>query len=291
MDVATGSPDGGRPIGIFDSGLGGLTVLRAIRREMPDESLVFLGDTARVPYGTRSPSTVVRYALACSSQLLEYGVKLVVVACNTVSAVALPALRNVLPLPVLGVIEPGARSGVQASLTGRVGVIATKGTIASGAYERAIHAIDSTITVCGNAAPLLVPLVEEGWTEGDVPRMAVERYLAPLIEAEVDAIVLGCTHYPLLRPVVDEVLRTSCPQPVTVVDSAMATAADLKRLLTEQGLRCSGSSIPGSVRLLVTDMPAGFSALASRFLDRSVPNFDVEQIDITTPAAGLSLHA
>ena len=225
---------------------------------------------------------MVRYALACAKRLMEYDVKYVVVACNTVSAVALPALREALPVPVLGVIEPGARSGVAASSAGRVGVIATTSTIASGAYERAIHELNPNVRVFPNAAPLLVPLVEEGWLDGAVPRLAVERYLEPLVREKIDALVLGCTHYPLLRSVVDEVLAASSPHPVKVVDSALATATELTEELTRRGLnRRSPAATGDALRFLVTDMPSGFARVATRFLSDSVEGVRVEQIDIT----------
>lgn len=270
-----------RPIGLFDSGLGGLTVLRAVRRELPNESLVFLGDTARVPYGTRSPSTVIRYAESCAKRLMEYDVKFVVVACNTVSAVALPALREALSVPVLGVIGPGARSGVEASRAGRIGVIATNSTIASGAYVREIEALNPSAKVFANGAPLLVPLVEEGWVDGEVPRLAIERYLRPLLQERIDALVLGCTHYPLLRSVIEQVLKELSPVPVVVVDGARATALELADALARFNLRRSGPAAADPVRLLVTDMPSGFSNVASRFLSDSVAGVHVEQIDIT----------
>src|SRR6478752_7306971 len=189
-------------IGIFDSGLGGLTVARAIRSVLPDEDLVYLGDTARVPYGTRSADTIIRYARACANHLVKHRVKLLVVACNTVSAVALDVLRDELDVPVLGVIEPGARAGAGASRTKRVGVIATQGTIGSRAYERALHAVESRIEVFAQPAPMLVPLAEEGWLDGTVPELVVERYLEPLVAKNIDALVLGCTHYPILGSVI-----------------------------------------------------------------------------------------
>src|SRR3954453_4916996 len=173
------------PLGVFDSGLGGLTVVHALRERLPGESIVYLGDTARVPYGTRSPETVVKYALSCSRVLIDRGVKAIVVACNTVSAVALDMLRVELDLPVLGVILPGARAAVAASRGEAVGVLATTGTIASGAYPRAVASLSTRTEVTGQAAPLLVSLAEEGWTEGEVPRLVARRYLEPLIAARV----------------------------------------------------------------------------------------------------------
>jgi glutamate racemase len=183
-------------LGVFDSGLGGLTVVRALREALPHEDIVYLGDTARVPYGTRAPETVVRYAMACANHRVARDVKALVIACNTVSTVAPERLRVELDLPVLGVIEPGARAAVSATKNVKVGVLATAGTIASGAYPRAVAAASTRVETVGQPAPLLVPLAEEGWVTGDVPRLATRRYLEPLAEAGVDVIVLGCTHYP-----------------------------------------------------------------------------------------------
>lgn len=268
-----------RPIGVFDSGLGGLTVARAIRRALPHEELVYLGDTARVPYGSKSPSTVVRYARACGRKLAEHDVKLLVVACNTVSAVAIDMLRVELDVPVLGVIEPGARAGAASSKSGRVGVLATAGTVASGAYERALSTVDTRIEPFVRAAPLLVPLAEEGWTEGDVPALAVERYLEPLVTSRVDSIVLGCTHYPLLAPVIRAVAQRTIGPEVEVVDSADATALELAQILEEREL-LRDPSLDGTLRLLVTDRPRLFAEVASRFLGEPVEGLAVEQIDL-----------
>ncbi len=267
------------PIGVFDSGLGGLTVVRAIAGALPREHIVYLGDTARVPYGTRSPSTVIRYARGCGAALRARGVKLLVVACNTVSAVALDVLRVELDIPVLGVIEPGARAGVDASRARRLGVIATAGTVASGAYVRAVAGVDSRVEVFAHAAPLLVPLVEEGWTEGEVPRLAVRKYLEPLADAQIAALVLGCTHYPLLARIIESELASLAGRPLPVVDSAHATAAELAALLEQRGL-ASTRRENGELRLLVTDLPGRFAEVASRFLGRDVAGLQVEQIDL-----------
>ncbi len=267
------------PIGIFDSGLGGLTVTRAIADLLPAEHLVYLGDTARVPYGTRSAHTVLRYARSCAAHLQKRGIKLLVVACNTVSAVALDMLRVELDIPVLGVIEPGARALVQASQRHRVGVLATAGTVASGAYPRAVAACDSRSEVFARPAPLLVPLAEEGWTEGEVPRLVVERYLAELAAHDVDALVLGCTHYPLFRPLIEERARVLCGPETRVVDSAEATAQELFELLSARGM-ARPRELPGSLSLLVTDIPGRFSEVAARFLGQSVEGLHVLQVDL-----------
>lgn len=264
------------PLGVFDSGLGGLTVVKALREALPGERIVYLGDTARVPYGTKAPSTVVKYALSCAQHLVARDVKALVIACNTVSAVAPERLRVELDVPVLEVILPGARAAVAATRTGKIGVLATAGTIASGAYPRAVAQLSTRAEVVGQPAPLLVPLAEEGWTEGDVPRLVVRRYLEPLVKAGVDVIVLGCTHYPLLRSVIEEEVRARSGSGVAVVDSARATATDVRAFLEARGLARDGAD--GSVELLVTDVPRTFRDVAGRFLGAEV--LEVEQVDL-----------
>ncbi|NOY91833.1 MAG: glutamate racemase [Deltaproteobacteria bacterium] len=267
------------PIGIFDSGLGGLTVVRAIRQALPHEDLVYLGDTARVPYGTRSAHTVLRYAQTCGEHLRQRGVKLLVVACNTVSAVALPMLRVELDIPVLGVVGPGARAGVAAAKGKRLGVLATPGTVASGAYSRAVAAEDPRVEVFAQAAPLLVPLAEEGWVSGQVPELVAARYLEPLFDAKVGALVLGCTHYPVLIDVIREQVARRCGPDVPVVDSAHALASELSELLRERELS-NASTGPGRLRVLVTDRPSDFSAVARRFLGAELEESPVEAVDL-----------
>lgn len=267
------------PIGVFDSGLGGLTVARAIREALPSEDLVYLGDTARVPYGTRSADTIIRYARACAAHLVGHRIKLLVVACNTVSAVALDHLRDELDVPVLGVIDPGARAGVAASRNRRIGVIATQGTVSSGAYERAIHRADSRVEAFAMPAPMLVPLAEEGWLEGQVPELVVARYLEPLTAHEIDALVLGCTHYPLLGKVIEQVAERLAGPSLRVVDSAHATATELAQIIEERGMANEAGHV-GDLRLLVTDRPGRFAEVASRFLGRDVETLGVEQIDL-----------
>lgn len=273
------------PVGVFDSGLGGLTVARALQSALPSEDILYLGDTARVPYGTRSPETVLRYARTCARALTTRGIKMLVVACNTASAVALDMLRAELDLPVIGVVEPGAREACRLSevlardgnmRSQRVGVLGTASTIRSGAYTRAIAAVSSRLEVLGRAAPLLVPLVEEGWLDGDVPRLAIERYLEPLVSADVGVIVLGCTHYPLLRPLIERTAAQLAGHEVAVVDSAEATAHAVAELLDQRqlGTRAGG----GRLRLLVTDLPATFEAVAHRFLSGDAP--PVELVDL-----------
>ena len=279
-----GAPDGSAPLGVFDSGLGGLTVVRALRASLPGERIVYLGDTARVPYGTRSAETVIRYARSCARVLIERQIKALVVACNTVSAVAVELLRAEFDLPVLGVVEPGARTAVRAveqATPGprprRIGVLGTAGTVASGAYPRAVGQLSTRFEVIAEAAPLLVPLVEEGWLEGEVPRLVVRRYLEPVLQKGARAVVLGCTHYPLLRPVIEEVAAEIAERPVPIVDSAEATADDLVTFLGERGLGATRTG-PGALDLLVTDLPKSFADVAARFLGHEVG--DVRAVDL-----------
>ncbi|HLM72107.1 MAG TPA: glutamate racemase [Polyangiaceae bacterium] len=265
------------PLGVFDSGLGGLTVVRAIRARCPSEDILYLGDTARVPYGTRSPDTIVRYALGCARMLTSRGVKAIVVACNTVSAVALDALRVELDLPVLGVILPGARAGVAAARGGSIGVLGTAGTIASGAYPRAVASLSTRTETLGQAAPLLVSLAEEGWLTGEVPRLVARRYVEPLIRAGARSIVLGCTHFPLLREVIEDESAALAGGPLPIVDSASATADDVAGFLAERGQGALREG-RGELELFVTDLPKGFAEVAARFLGEPVDL--VTQVDL-----------
>jgi glutamate racemase len=276
-----------RPIGVFDSGVGGLTVLRALRAALPDEPTVYLGDTARVPYGTRSAATVVKYALNNARTLVKRAdIKLLVVACNTVSAVALEALEQDLPIPVVGVIDPGAKaalsssSGADRSRSACIAVLGTAGTQRSGAYPRALKALGHEGIVVVVKAPLLVPLAEEGWTTGEVPRLVARRYLEQLPQ-DVDVVVLGCTHYPLLAPVIRAALQELRPR-ARVVDGAEATAIDVAALLDARGLRVS---VPAHRhRLLVTDAPEQMVSLAPAFLGSTVALEEVELVDVEMTA-------
>jgi glutamate racemase len=254
-----------RAIGVFDSGVGGLTVVREIMARLPEEKLVYLGDTARVPYGTKSPETVIRYARQCARVLMDARIKMLVVACNTASACAVEALQHELPVPVLGVIAPGARAAVQATRRHCIGVIGTRGTIDSAAYPREIHAMAPQAAVHACACPLFVPLAEEGWTEGEVPRAVARAYLAPLMEAGIDTLLLGCTHYPLLR----ETIAACAGAEVTIVDSASATAEAVAEALEAEGLLRS-SATPPIHRFLVSDAPGMFQQVGQRFLGREL---------------------
>ncbi len=250
-----------RAIGIFDSGVGGLTVLRELRRQLPREELVYLGDTARVPYGTKSPQTVARYAREAARFLVGQRVKLLVVACNTASAVALDELAALHRLPVVGVIEPGARRACDVSRSRRIGVIGTEGTVRSRAYERALQACDPAVAVYAAPCPLFVPLAEEGWTEHPVARLAAAEYLAPLLREGIDTLVLGCTHYPLLR----RTLQEAAGPEVSLVDSAEETAKTVATRLAAAGLE-RGLEPSGPPRYFVTDAAERFERVGGAFL-------------------------
>ncbi len=261
-----------RPIGVFDSGIGGLTVLKALWERLPNESTLYLGDTARVPYGTKSAEVVTRYTEQNARFLIERDIKLLVVACNTASAVALPHLERRLHVPVLGVISPGAQAAAERSRSGRIGVIGTVGTIRSGAYARALEAVRPGVEVVGKACPLFVALAEEGWVSGEVPRLVAREYLAELKDAGVDTLVLGCTHYPLLKAVIGEAMGPK----VALVDSAEATAAAVAARIQQDGSR--SVTAPPTHKFFVTDVPERFLAVGERFLGR--PIAEAEQVDV-----------
>jgi glutamate racemase len=251
-------------IGIFDSGVGGLTVLHELLRTLPHEDLVYLGDTGRHPYGTKSAETVTRYSIENVEFLVAKDVKLVVVACNSASATALDALEARFPVPIVGVIQPGARAAAARTRNRRVGVIGTEATIASGAYTRALRAVAPELELYTRPCPLLVPLAEEGWVEGPIPSSVVETYLASLKRSGIDTLVLGCTHYPLLRAVIAEVMGTG----VTLVDSAEETAREVAAVLAARGLaRRAGA---GTTSFFVTDVPERFIRIGQRFLGARV---------------------
>jgi glutamate racemase len=253
------------PIGVFDSGVGGLTVFREIARALPRQPLIYLGDSARVPYGTKSAETVARYALQAAQHLLDRGIGMLVVACNTATAAALPELKARLSIPVIGVIEPGARAAV-AVTRGRVGVLATEGTVRSRAYTKAIHAIDAAIDVVESAAPLFVPLAEEGWANTHVAREVAEIYLEPLIDARIDTLVLGCTHYPILRNTIKRVVGAD----VAIVDSAETTAAWVLAAYPD-----AGGGEGGLHTFLVTDAEERFRRIAAEFLSQQIERLEV----------------
>jgi glutamate racemase len=264
-------------IGVFDSGVGGLTVVRELRRQLPGEDIIYLGDTARVPYGSKSPTTVLRYSQQNARFLLQRGIKLLVVACNTASAAALPELERSLPVPVLGAVGPGAAEAVAATRAGSVGVIGTLGTIRSSSYRRALAALAPAVRVAALACPLLVPLCEEGWTTGTVPRLVAQRYLGELCAAapDLDTLVLGCTHYPLLAPLLEEVLVELTGRAVRLVDSAGAMARATGALLDARALRRPGTA--GTLRCFVTDA-ARIEEVGTRFLGE--PLGPVTEVDL-----------
>jgi glutamate racemase len=266
---------GRHPIGVFDSGVGGLTVVRALRRALPGTDIVYLGDTARVPYGSKSPRTVERYSLACQRFLLDRGVKLVLIACNTASANALPALGLASPVPVIGAVEPGAISALAATKTGHIGVIGTLGTVRSGAYEKAIRARSPDAAPTALACPLLVPLAEEGWTDDEVAVLVARRYLAQLFaqDRDIDTLVLGCTHYPLLRDVLASVAYELATREITVVDSASAMAEAARQALGVAA-RTSADSGSGRLDLFATDT-SRLDELAPRFLGEPITGFEL----------------
>ncbi len=256
------------PIGVFDSGLGGLTVARALHRLLPHEDIVYLGDTARVPYGTKSPATVVRFACEDMQFLMHERVKAVVVACNTVSAWALPTLEQRFHVPVFGVILPGARAALAATRSGRIGVIATNATIRSQAYNKAILARDDTVRIIARACPLLVPLVEEGWMDHPVAVTVLREYLTPLLKWDMDTLVLGCTHYPVLKKAIHEVAGPG----VRLVDSADTCAKFVKERLGYLKLLDTRRRRAGVIQAFVTDEVERFEDFAERFLGEKIPS-------------------
>ena len=274
------SPPIHSPIGVFDSGVGGLTVLRALLADLPAERFLYLGDTARLPYGTKSAETVARYSVRAAEALVARGIKALVVACNTASSSALPALRARFPsLPVIGVIEPGARAACDASASGRIAVLATEGTVQGGAYTRAIHGIRSDAHVTPVACQIFVALAEEGWSEGAAVDAVTQRYLAHL-DARIDTVVLGCTHFPLLAPAITKQLGDGR----RVVDSAATTARATRVELERRGLlRPAGTpaeSRAANLTLLATDSPERFARVGARFLGASIAVKAVELVDL-----------
>ena len=268
------------PVGVFDSGVGGLTVLRSLAGALPAEDFVYLGDTARLPYGTKSPESIRRYALQAASLLAARGVKCLVVACNTASAVALDDLaREFAPVTVLGVVEPGARAACAATRSGSIAVVATESTVRGGAYEAAIRRCRPDAVVAARACPLFVALAEEGWTDGPVVEAVAHRYLDDLFSLaqprRPDTLVLGCTHFPVLAPAIGRVLGSA----VTIVDSAATTARALVGVLEQAGLGRAGAG-PGRLQLLATDSAERFARVGSTFLGRQLQPGDVEIVDL-----------
>ncbi len=254
-----------KAIGIFDSGIGGLTVVKEIVAKLPLENIIYLGDTARVPYGIRSSETVTRYSFENTQFLLSQEIKMLVVACNTASAISLDAVKKEFPLPVIGVLEPGARAAVATTRTRKVGVIGTEATIASGAYEAAIKKLASDIEVYSLACPLFVPLAEEGWTDNDVAQLVAGKYLTPLQGTGIDTLVLGCTHYPLFKSVIAKAIGTD----IRLIDSATETAKEVSIVLDKLKWRINGPG-EGVRKFYVTDLPSRFENIGRRFLGNSL---------------------
>ncbi len=258
------------PIGVFDSGIGGLTVVRSLMARLPFENILYFGDTARVPYGVKSVETIALYACQIAQFLLQRGVKLLIVACNTMAAVAHQAVAGLSPVPVLDVIDAGAKTAVAVTRTRRVGVIGTPATINSGAYNRAIHRLDPEVRIFSQTCPLFVPLVEEGWLEHRATRLIAEEYLEPLLEHSVDTLVLGCTHYPLLKPLLQEIVGDE----IRLVDSAAAMADRTAAMLDFQDLGNRRNS-PAEYHYYVTDVPYRFQSIGEAFLGRNLDDVQV----------------
>ena len=256
-----------QPIGVFDSGIGGLTVAAALRKLLPHENILYIGDTARVPYGGKSQTTIERYSLEISSLLRSQGAKMIVVACNTASALAIPKLAATLDIPVTGVIVPGAKAAISATCNGHVGVIGTRATVQSGAYEKAIHAIAPDIRVTSQACPMLVPAIEEGWLEDPITDAILRRYLDPLVALGIDTLVLGCTHYPLLKPAITRLVGDT----IQLVDSAENCAAAVLEILATRGLSAPPDR-QGTLEVLLTDATDGFLPTAEKALNLQVGN-------------------
>lgn len=272
--ATSGQPNAdARPIGVFDSGIGGLTVVSALRKLLPNESIFYLGDTARVPYGGKSAATVERYSLEIAEMLLEENCKAIVVACNTASALAVPRLEQSVPVSVLGVIYPGAKAAITATRNKHIGVIGTRATIRSGAYERALRSLDPEVEITALACPLLVPLIEEGWLDNEITDRVIKRYLDPLVEMAVDTLVLGCTHYPMLR---DAILRFLGDR-VRLVDSAENCAIAVKCLLEEKALRAPESS-EGNLQVALTDQPDAFLQIARDALQLELGTVQLREV-------------
>lgn len=272
--------DGRNPIGIFDSGIGGLTVLKEVRRLLPHEDIVYLGDTARVPYGTKSPEIVLKYTIRNTLFLLGKKVKALVIACNTASACGLESVQGHFKIPVLGVIMPGARAAVKQSKNKRVGIIGTDGTVRSGAYQKALLELDPQIQVSSQACPLLVSMAEEGWVKGEVVDLVLKEYLKSFVlnlgkDKEIDSLILGCTHYPLFKESLVKLLGSK----VALVDSAVEVAAELKESLSRGKMFNSQESM-GTLKIFSTDAPERMQRLGKLFLGSEIPT--VEKVEVTS---------
>ena len=262
-----------RPIGVFDSGIGGLTVVKEIMEVLPNEDIVYFGDTARVPYGTKSKETVIKYAFQCIRFLLEKNVKAIVIACNTASAAALDVVQQSFDIPIIGVVEPGAVTACRVTETKKIGIIGTEGTVSSGAYERAIYNIDNNVKMILRACPLFVPIAEEGWQDTDIARLTAERYLSDLKDSGIDALVMACTHYPLLEQTIKEVMG----EEIRLVNPAYETAKVLERMINSNGLK-NDKPHETVYKYYVSDNPVKFKKVGQNFLNKPVGW--VEKVDI-----------
>jgi len=275
MKEKTMTPERVHPIGVFDSGVGGLTVVRALMERLPFENIIYFGDTARVPYGVKSVETITRYASEITTFLLKQQVKLLIIACNTIASVAYEAVAKLSSVPVLEVIDAGARHAVKATRNGHIGVIGTPTTINSNAYARNIHRLDPSLRVFSQACALFVPLVEEGWLDHPVTRLTAQEYLKPVLAEHIDTLVLGCTHYPLLKALLQEVTGPD----IHLVDSAEAMANITAGLLTQQEL-ANTDGTPPEYRFYVSDVPNRFQTIAERFLGRSLSRIEVVKLPL-----------
>lgn len=266
------------PIGIFDSGIGGLTVVKSVAQFLASESVVYFGDTARVPYGSKSNSTIIEYALQDAKFLLSKNVKLIVVACNTASSVAIDRLRSEFEIPIIGMIEPGAKAAIETSKNKRIGVIGTDSTISNKAYSNELLRLDNSVEVFEKACPLFVPLAEEGWTNHKATKLIAEEYLNELKDKDIDTLILGCTHYPILRDIIQEVIGEN----VTLIDSGSASSVEVEAYLSGRGIK-NTSNILGAHEYYVSDVPKRFKQMAERFLGREVEyvqKVDLEELKI-----------
>ncbi|MFO7153668.1 MAG: glutamate racemase [Caldicoprobacter oshimai] len=254
-----------RPIGVFDSGLGGLTVVKELMAQLPNENIVYFGDTARLPYGTRSKETIIKYSMQCIRFLLTQNIKAVVIACNTASSMALDAVKEVFDIPIIGVVEPGAAAAVRATRNGKVGIIGTEATVQSGSYSRTIAGMNANIHTCSVACSLFVPIVEEGWSDTPIAYLTAEKYLAPLREWGADTLILGCTHYPLLINTISKVMGPD----VALINPAVDTAQEVKRILEQRGMLNESDKEPQYLYYL-SDFSQRFKQIGSRFLNREI---------------------
>ncbi len=262
------------PIGVFDSGIGGLTVVKSIDSFLPSENIIYFGDTARVPYGTKSNSTIIEYSLQNAAFLTQKNVKMIVVACNTASSVALNALREKHKVPVIGMIEPGAKAAIKITKNNKIGVIGTESTISNRAYSSELLKLDNSLTVYEKACPLFVPLAEEGWTDHKATKLVAEEYLHEFKEHGIDTLILGCTHYPILKEIIQEVVGES----VTLIDSGSAASVEMENYLNGRGIKNTSNNL-GSHEFYVSDLPKKFKQIADRFLGREVEHIHKVDLD------------